>query len=294
MYELFISPALQKLVDEAYENRNKILLYIKRKFYKGRISAPDLSEFEDYDYRLKTNPVPKAKIAKSAVFKILPSINKDLKYSVMLDSGSVTYNIANQIFSYRCGNIITNNYAIAMLYHNLNHSVPNTCRLLPGEMLRSVCAQGGEEVAKAAYKELKYGSNGQPPTETAILGLRAYSPKKGLTEDTPELTKFQATLLEYSKNLIIVAQGEKFLKKANAPILNSKKFLEIMEKRRHEKSLWFIYHTPNAVLSHEQEYYYKKNLEEFLRLLPEDRVYKADKEKIEDNMLVVDEIYKGK
>lgn len=266
-----------------------MLKYIKGYLPTQVITHPSLSDFSDYDYRLKSNPIPKSKIAQKITTELIPLLDSNNSKSILLDSGSVTYNIALQMFNYHLTDIVTNNFAIAMLFQEYNHTVANNCRLLPGDMIKSVCAQGGFETSKAAKDELTKGRKGKPSTKISVLGLRAYSPDNGISEDTKELSHFQATLLQHSEKLIIVAQGEKFLKKANAPILRSKDFKYMMDKRKEEKSMYFVYHKPTAELSSIQQSAYKRNLESFLKNIPEDRIFETSDMKLNKNLLVTEE-----
>jgi DeoR/GlpR family transcriptional regulator of sugar metabolism len=290
MIDLITSSLASIAAEKMLKASPKMLRYIRAYIPILGVKHPSFSEFDDYDYRLRLNAECKARIAFAVSTQVLPAITSSHDESILLDSGSVTYNIAYQLFSYRFGNIVTNNYAIAMLFHEFKHQLPSTCRMLPGEMLRDVCAQGGKETVKAVIQELTQGNLGKSsPTRIAVLGLRAYSPEYGIAEDTPKLTEFQAAMLRHADKLVVVAQGEKFLKKANAPILNSQEFRSIIEQRSDEKSLWFVHHAPTVELSQSQKDYYNHNLDSFLRLLPEDRVFDASRMKVNHNLVVKDE-----
>lgn len=291
MIESLLSPLISEATKAICRRNPQLLKYLRRYFLTQKITHPSLDEFSDYDYRLKTNPYPKARIAQKITTEIIPRLDHNSSKSILLDSGSVTYNIAYQMFNYQLCKIVTNNFAIAMLFNEFDHTVPSTCRLLPGEMIREVCAQGGRQSAESAKLELTTGGEGHEATRISVLGLRAYSPEKGITEDNKQLSEFQASLFEHSEQLIVVAQGEKFIKKANAPILQSKDFKYMIDKRREEKSLWFVYHKPMAKLSICQKNMYKENLESFLGLLPEDRVFEVSNQNTDKKLIITDEVF---
>jgi hypothetical protein len=126
-------------------------------------------------------------------------------------------------------NIVTNSIGI----HSLSASItthPITVNAIPGEVNTVVGAYVGFQTTETAKEQLINGIGKLSKSKVAVLGLRAYDPSKGFLENTPSLKDFQGVLFEYSENLIVVAQGEKFLNKAYAPILESNKFKKILEK----------------------------------------------------------------
>ena len=289
MIDAILTPIISEATKAVCSRYPIFLKYLKQYMPVQVVSHPSLAEFRDYDYRLKRNPISKAKIANLITTEIIPQLDVSSAKSILLDSGSVTYNIAYQMFNYQLCNITTNNFAIAMLYNEFDHKVPSTCKLLPGSLIKKVCAQAGEETAQAAIEALTENDHGVTPIKIAVLGLRAYSPEKGIAEDTKELTQFQGVLLENAQDLIVVAQGEKFIKPANAPVLNSRDFRYMMDKRREEKSIWFVYHEPTCELSSSQKNMYDSNLHSFLDLLPEDRVFESSRLKNDQRLHVTDE-----
>ena len=245
------------------------------KFRPARVIHPQFNEHPDFDYRLKENSKSKAKIASMVTFQLLPSIYTNHNEQILLDSGSVTYNIAFQMFTYRFGKILTNNHAIMMLYMTFARKVPHLCRCLGGELIPDICANAGKETTAEAVRELTGQNARKKRTRIAVLGLRAYSDEQGLAEDTPMLSDFQAAMIRHAQYLIIVAQGEKFLKPTHAPIFNSKEFRKIIAKRTAEKRVWFVYHPVVKFKSITSKAYYEYNLRSFIKLLPADQVFDA-------------------
>ena len=183
----------------------------------------------------------------------------------------MTYYVSNELMEDGEGNIITNSMGIHILSSKFK-DYPVSTHQISGEFDATVGAYVGSQAAHEAKEQLTVGLGDLPKSKVAVLGLRAYNPKIGFAENTPSLSDFQAALFEHSEKLIVVAQGEKFLNKASAPILECEKFNELLEKKVKEGSIWFVYHDPNCKLTERQENAYQKNLNNFLKKLPKENV----------------------
>lgn len=265
-----------------------------RDFLKvAKIEHPNFDSYKDYDIRLYENSLAKARIAYRVTTEVLPELRVNSKESILLDSGSVTYNIAFQLFVLNYLRIVTNNLAVQDFFRYQKNQPPDRCKMLGGEVMEEIRAVVGEDTIASAIKELRGENKTSKGTNIAVLGLRAYSKDKGIAEDTPRLSEFQASMMRHAKQLIVVAQGEKFLKKANAPILESREFRKLIDKRNNDKSLWFIHHLPATKLNEQQSEEYNNNLNSFLSLLPNDRILDSSETKVPENLVIRKEIQKA-
>lgn len=258
------------LLSAGYDLAKEGLLKFKNLFSENGIGFKNIEDFKEYDKRIETNKEAKIKIAKG----VRELINEffDISISpILLDNGSVTYYISDELLKDSSGNIVTNSIGIHSLSATIT-SHPITVNAIPGEVNTVVGAYVGFQTTQTAKEQLINGIGKLSKSKVAVLGLRAYDPSKGFLENTPSLKDFQGVLFEHSENLIVVAQGEKFLNKAYAPILESDKFKEILEKRVKEKSIWFVYHEPTCKLSEVQRKVYDRNLNDFLKYLPKEFV----------------------
>lgn len=246
-------------------------------FSKESIGFKTIEDFKEYDKRIETNSKAKIKIAK----RVRELINEFFDISIhpiLLDCGSVTYYISDELLKDSAGNIVTNSIGIHSMSATIN-THPITVNTIPGEVNPVVGAYVGFQTAETAKQQLTKGVGKLEKSKVAVLGLRAYNPSKGFLENTPSLTDFQGTLFEHAENLIVVAQGEKFLNKAYAPILESSRFKEILDKRVKNKSLWFVYHEPTCKMTDAQKSFYNKNLNDFLSKIPKDRIINVSQKK---------------
>ena len=244
----------------------------KKEYY-----SKSIKDFRTIDDRINVNYKAKEKIAKGVVNDIVKKFFDLRDNPILLDTGSVTYYIGMELMNGSDGSIVTNNLTIALEKRKKEH--PITLDILYGEKNfdEKNFAFVGFEVAKEAEIQLKKGINNIPKSKIAVLGLRAYNHQLGIMEGTPELTDFQASLFEHAENLIIVAQGEKFLTPSKAPILESDKFKRIMLKRKKEKSIWFVYHEPTCKLTKSQKDYYNQNISDFMENLPTQNIINVTK-----------------
>lgn len=244
-------------------------------FSRDRIGFKTIHDFQEYDKRIETNSKAKIRIARG-VNELIDQFFNLSENPILLDCGSVTYYISCELLSKSSGNIITNSIGIQS-YSATITTHPICVNVIPGEVNPLVGAYVGFQTAESAEKQLKYGLGKLAKSKVAVLGLRAYDPSKGFLENTPSLTDFQGRLFEHAEKLIVVAQGEKFLNKAYAPILESNKFKEIMQKRVKDQSIWFVYHEPTCKLSSSQREFYQKNLQSFLSNIPPEYVLNMTK-----------------
>jgi len=263
------------LLSAGYDIAKAGLLKFKDLFSEDKIGFKSIEDFKEYDRRIETNSKAKIKIAKGVTELINDFFDISIN-PILLDCGSVTYYISDELLKNSVGNIVTNSIGI----HSLSATItdhPITVNTIPGEVNPLVGAYVGFQTAETAKKQLTKGIGKLSKSKIAVLGLRAYDPSKGFLENTSSLTDFQGALFEFSEKLIVVAQGEKFLNKAYAPILESTKFKKILKKRIDEKSIWFVYHEPTCKLTKSQRKFYKNNLNEFLSRIPKGHVINVTK-----------------
>lgn len=199
-------------------------------------SAPDeyVQKYADlYDVRLLTNIDAKKRIAHAVVQDIL---NQPRLKSIFLDSGTVTYYIAEKICQEAPEiKIYTNNLSIARL--------KNMCtriHLLPGNLDAKVEAAVGLEPAIYLRELCEQGK-----IDIGVLGLRSYEYDLGFGEDTPTLIEVQRVLFETVPNLVLVAQGEKLFKPVQVPLYNDSEVSNaLIQRRREENSLQLYIHEP--------------------------------------------------
>lgn len=216
-----------------------------------------------YDARLVINLPAKNKIADLVYKKFIASINSP----VLLGSGTVTYCIAEQIVTK--GDmipIVTNNLAIATNMDSVYH---HPIHFLSGEIDRVVMATTGPEVAEQARIWLK---DKEPKASLAVMGLRSFEPLKGFSEDKVSLNEFQATLIREAEKLVIVAQGEKFIKPVENPIMPYSEFISILNKRRNDHSISLVCHEPTLELSEATRIRYGTILSKLIELIDKEHV----------------------
>lgn len=259
------------LTNAGYEIAKAGLMKFVGLFNRETIGFKTIEDFKEYDNRIESNAPAKIKIAKSVNELIISAFDLS-ENPILLDCGSVTYYISQELLRDSSGNIITNSIGIQS-YSATIRTHPITVNVIPGEVNPTVGAYVGLQTSASAKAQLTKGIGKLPKSKVAVLGLRAYNPGLGFLENTPSLTAFQATMFEHAESLIVVAQGEKFLNKAYAPILESAKFKRILERRIKNGSIWFVYHEPTCKLTDAQRKYYEKNLANFLEQLPSDRVF---------------------
>lgn len=243
-YTSFSRDDLQSVLPKAYTFFNNLHDAIVMKSVSSQTKRSEIEYVKTYadlhDTRLYTNLPAKNKIADLVYNEFIASLNTP----VLLDSGTVTYCIAERIVTSReMIPIVTNNLAIASDMDSVFH---HSIYLLPGEVDCSVKATTGSAVAEHARIWL---NEKVPKASLAIMGLRAFDPLKGFAEDLVSLNEFQATLLREAEKLVIVAQGEKFIKSVQHPIMPYSEFISILEKRRKEHSIWLVCHEPTLDIS---------------------------------------------
>lgn len=243
-YVSFLRDNLHSVLPKAYTFFNNHHDEIVMKSVSLQTKSSEIEYVKTYadlhDTRLYTNLPAKNKIADLVYKEFVASLNTP----VLLDSGTVTYCIAERIVTSReMIPIVTNNLAIASDMDGVFH---HSIHLLPGEVDCSVMATTGSAAAEHARIWL---NEKVPKASLAIMGLRAFDPLKGFAEDLVSLNEFQATLLREAENLVIVAQGEKFIKQVQHPIMPYNEFISILEKRREDHSIWLVCHEPTLDIS---------------------------------------------
>ena len=231
--------------------------------------------FPEYDRRSSANIPQKQAIARTAYDTLLRTACDDAG-PIVLDSGTVTLHIAEQLV--QCGHcsIATNNLAISLAAQEWDDQ-PIRLTLFGGEIDRVAAATCGPVAADAARQQLKAGLVGVPRSRIAVLGLRAYFKDEGLfLEENERLALFQAALFEHAETLVVVTQGEKLTREAHGPpILEASKFNAIMEKRFRDKSIWLFHHQPARKLEAGTAAFYEKNFDALASRLPPGHVIDA-------------------
>ena len=187
-----------------------------------------------YDSRLYVNYPAKQNIASYVLKNFISNETK----GIMLDSGTLTYVIADALVESGLRiPIVTNNLAIVNKLKNvLNYPV----FLLPGEFDSRTKAVGGQCTGEMARNFLKGEMN--IPIDIAFLTANSIDIKSGLSADAQMFSDFRATILRHAPKLVIVLQGEKFLKEVSNPVLSMEEWDEVLEKRKQDSSIYFVIH----------------------------------------------------
>lgn len=199
-------------------------------------SAPDeyVQKYADlYDVRLLTNIDAKKRIARAVVEE---AIYRTGVKNIFLDSGTVTYYIAEQLCQDGAQiKIYTNNLSIVRL-----KSMCARIHLLPGDLDAQVEATVGLEPAQYLRELCQQGK-----IELGILGLRSFERDMGFGEDTPSLKGVQKALFEAVPQLVLVAQGEKLFKPVKNPLYKSvQEGMALIQERRARSALRLYVHEP--------------------------------------------------
>jgi DeoR/GlpR family transcriptional regulator of sugar metabolism len=266
-YVIFSRDDLPSILGNAYKffsdlHNNIVIESITSQTKRNEIEY--VNKYGDlYDARLVINLPAKNKIAEIVYKKFIAPINSP----VILGSGTVTYCIAEHIVTRgKIIPIVTNNVAIATDMDSVYH---HPIHLLSGEIDRVVMATTGPAAAEQARIWLK---DKEPKALLAVMGLRSFEPLKGFAEDKVSLNEFQATLLREAEKLVIVAQGEKFIKPVENPIMPYSEFLSILNKRRNDHSISLVCHEPTLELSEETKIRYDTILSKLIELIDKEYV----------------------
>ena len=194
-----------------------------------------VEEYADYyDSRLFVNFPAKQVIAESVLDMF---VNQETS-GILLDSGSLTYVIADQLLDsgYRIP-VVTNNLA---LVSKLREIIDYPIIILPGELDMRTYGVGGDVTAQAVIPYLT--GDAKPRVELAFLAANAIDPKNGLAADSSMFSSFRAAVLRHAKTVVVVLQGEKFLKGVKEPVVTIDEWNEILARRRKEHSMWVVCH----------------------------------------------------
>jgi DeoR/GlpR family transcriptional regulator of sugar metabolism len=238
-----------------------LVMELIRWLRKEQGTSPEI--LTTYDRRFNVNVPAKKQIARQ-VANLLDAHN--VTDNVVLDSGTVTFFVAQELRKRATRGLSTN--SIAIISDLANSGFTGKCHAIPGTTDSDVMAFTGPSAGSDAREKLTKGQTTVPKHGVAVLGLRAFG-EAGIAEDTASLVEFQRALFEHADKLIIVAQGEKFAKQANHSILDANAHDDILERRCQDKSVWLVHSEPTAPLSAEQRFLADRNLQRLKRLLPD-------------------------
>lgn len=198
-------------------------------------ASSKLEKYSDlYDSRLMVNLPAKQRIAAF----VLQNILQGSVSGIMLDSGTVTYSIAEALIeSGRRIPIVTNNLFVVDKFPDILHY---PVHVLTGDWDPRTRAAGGHETAIEATRYLT-GEMDQK-IDYAFLAANSIDPDLGISADAPIFSEFRAAMLRHAKNVVVVMQGEKFLKSVSDPVLPTDEWRAILQKRSAESSMWVICH----------------------------------------------------
>jgi len=242
----------------------------------GSASEKSIEEYGDfYDSRLYTNYEAKMRIARLVLEKfVLPEI-----HGILLDSGSLTLVIADQLIESGLRiPVVTNNLAIA---GRLREAIHYPVTILPGELDTRTQGVGGDLTVNAVLPYLR--AQTKPWVELALLAANAIDPDAGLSADSPLFSEFRATILRHAPRVVIVLQGEKFLKAVNQPVMQVKEWRSILSRRRTERSLYVVCHEPACDYGCGSYARYGRCCDEMKALLPEGHLFQI-RPKLEDHL----------
>ncbi|UCE48894.1 MAG: DeoR/GlpR transcriptional regulator [Phycisphaerales bacterium] len=233
---------------------------VQEHYTKGDV-RDSIEHYADvYDSRLFVNLLAKQEIA-SYVLKEF--IKPDMK-GIMLDSGTVTYVIADALVDAGLKiPIVTNNVAVVAQLEVFHYPVT----ILPGEYDFRTKGVGGCLTAKAAKRYLRGKMN--IPIDIAILAANAIDPDLGFSADNRIFSGFRATILKHAKEVVLVLQGEKFIKPVLNPVVTKDKWHQILQHRGADSSMWVVCHQPARSYSASANGQYSNAVRRFKATLPQ-------------------------
>ena len=187
-----------------------------------------------YDSRLYINYPAKQNIAHCIIKNFISNRTR----GIILDSGTVNYVIADALVEsgFRIP-IVTNNLAIVnKLKDILNYPV----FVLPGEFDSRTDALGGQSTGEMARKFLK--GEKDIKIDIAFLAANSIEINRGLSADAPMFSDFRAAILRHASKVVLVLQGEKFLKNVSDPVIPMEEWIELLERRKKDSSIYFVVH----------------------------------------------------
>ncbi|MDP8254262.1 MAG: hypothetical protein P9M14_00795 [Candidatus Alcyoniella australis] len=268
-YITFNRNKLHLILDKALSFFSGIAAKITSKsiqcLYDNTNCKEKLDKYADmYDTRLFVNLPAKQKIAKCVVEKFISDSTK----GILLDSGSVTYVIADELINSGLQiPIVTNNIAIISKMKDILHY---PVHILPGELDSRTLAVGGKDTAEVARQYLMGEMN--ITIDIAFLAANSIDPNFGLSADATPFVDFRTAILRNARNVVVVLQGEKLLKPVLNPIVAQDEWREIFHRRSVESSMWIVCHTLVEHYGQAMENRYMKCMECFKQELPDGHV----------------------
>lgn len=268
-YVNFERNKLQKVLDKAasFYSSIKSLSTTRgiQQFYDDDDVKKKMEKYADlYDYRLLINFPAKQAIANIVIDKF---ISDDTK-GIMLDSGTVTYAIADALINSGLQiPFVTNNLAIlSKLKHLLHYPVT----MLPGNLDFRTLGLYGEFTTKTAIKYLK--GEMEIPIDISFLAANSIDPNLGFSADSPMFSDFRSAILQYSQKVVLVLQGEKFFKPISNPVISESNWSTLLQRRASESSIWIVCHKPVGFYGKAAENRYSDCIKRFRDKLPNDHI----------------------
>jgi len=176
---------------EQLEKKNLLI-----KVRGGAIRIPKKGNFQDLDVDIKRleNYTAKQKIGKAA----MKLINE--KETIILDSGTTTYEIAKNLNNFQNLTILTNAIDIAALLN----SYKKLKVIVPGGVIRTESYSIGGQFAEAFLTNFY--------CDKLFLGVDSFDIEKGLSTPNLEEASINKVMISIAKEVIAVADSSKFNK----------------------------------------------------------------------------------
>ncbi len=246
---------------------------------KAELTGRGVQDFYDNSTDIRTKIERYADIYDSRLFVNLPAKHKIARYvldnfifpdtkGIMLDSGTVTYTIADALIDSGLQiPIVTNNLAVVS---KLKQVLRYPVTILPGNHDPRTQGIGGPLTAKAATEYLM--GKMDISIDCAFLAANAIDPNLGFSADASIFSDFRAAILRHASKVVLVLQGEKLLKPISNPVVSRKEWGELLLKRASESSIWVICHKPVHFYCSVLESQYSDSIKRFRDKLPPNHV----------------------